>query len=79
MLKGGVIGFGRMGVTHYSILNTHPDVQFVAVCDSSKFILKNLKRYTSLKLFTDYRKMLDEVEIDFVIVATPTIYHTEIV
>jgi len=79
MLKGGVIGFGRMGVTHYSILNTHPDVQFVAVCDSSKFILKNLKRYTSLKLFTDYRKMFDEVEIDFVIVATPTIYHTEIV
>jgi len=79
MLKGGVIGFGRMGMTHYSILNTHPDVQFVAVCDSLKFVLKNLKRYTSLKLFTDYRRMLDEVEMDFVIVATPTIYHTEIV
>ena len=79
MLKAGVIGFGRMGVTHYSILNSHPDVQFVAVCDSSKFILKNLKRYTSLKLFTDYRKMLDEMEMDFVIVATPTVSHTDIV
>ena len=79
MVKGGVIGFGRMGVTHYSILNTHPDVQFVAVCDSSKFILKNLKRYTSLKLFTDYQKMLDGVNIDFIIVATPTVSHTDIV
>jgi len=79
MLKGSVIGFGRMGVTHYSILNTHPDVQFVAVCDPSRFILKNLKRYTSMKLFTDYRKMLDEMEMDFVIVATPTVSHTDIV
>lgn len=79
MLKGGVIGFGRMGLTHYSILNTHPDVQFVAVCDSSKFILKNLKRYTSLKLFNDYRKMLNETEMDFIIVATATVSHTEIV
>lgn len=79
MLKGGIIGFGRMGVTHYSILNTHPDVQFVAVCDPSKFVLKNLKRYTSLKLFTDHRKMLDETDMDFVIVATPTGSHYEIV
>jgi len=79
MLKGGVIGFGRMGVTHYSILNTHPDVQFVAVCDSSKLILKNLKRYTSLKLFTDYRKMVDEMEMNFIIVSTPTVSHTDIV
>ena len=79
MLKGGVIGFGRMGLTHYSILNTHPNVQFVAVCDSSKFILKNLKRYTSLKLFNDYRKMLNETEMDFIIVATATVSHTKIV
>jgi predicted dehydrogenase len=79
MLKGGVIGLGRMGLIHYSILNTHPNVQFVGVCDSSRFIIKNLKRYTSLKLFADYRKMLDEVETDFVIVATPTVLHAEIV
>jgi predicted dehydrogenase len=78
MLKGGVIGFGRMGLTHYSILNTHPAVQFVAVCDSSKFMLKNLRRFTSLELFSDYRKMFDKVDMDFVIVATPTISHTEI-
>lgn len=79
MLKGGLIGFGRMGIIHYATLNTHPDVQFVAVCDSTKFVLKNLKRYTSLNLFTDYRKMLEETEMDFVIVATPTASHTEIV
>jgi predicted dehydrogenase len=79
MLKGGIVGFGRMGITHYSILNTHPDVQFVAVSEPSDFVLKNLKRYTSLKLFSDYHDMLNEVPMDFLIVATPTVSHAEIV
>jgi predicted dehydrogenase len=79
MLRGGVIGFGRMGITHYSILNTHPDVQFVAVCDPSKFLLGGLRKYTSLKIFTDYREMFDGTDMDFVIVATPTVSHAEIV
>lgn len=42
MLRGGVIGFGRMGLTHFSILNNHPQVEFVAVADSSSFMLKNI-------------------------------------
>jgi predicted dehydrogenase len=79
MLKGGIVGFGRMGMTHYAILNTHPDVQFVAVCDPSKLILKNLKKYTSLEVFDDYRRMLDGIGLDFIIVSTPTVSHTEIV
>jgi len=78
MLRGGVIGFGRMGVTHYSILNTHPDVKFVAVCDSMQVILKNLKRYTGIETFTDYKKMFKNVDMDFVIVCTPTASHGEI-
>jgi len=79
MLKGAVIGFGRMGLTHFSILNNHPEVQFVAVCDSSSFMLKNIGKYTAVETFKDYRKMIDESSLDFVIVATPTGMHAEIV
>ncbi len=79
MLKGGVIGFGRMGLTHFSIMNNHPDVQFVAVCDSSSFMLKNVSRYLGVETFKDYRKMIDRLGLDFVIVATPTGMHAEIV
>lgn len=75
MLKGGIIGFGRMGLTHFSILNSHPAVQFVAVCDSSPFMLKNITKYMGLQTFKDYRKMIDKTELDFVIVATPTAAH----
>ncbi len=62
-------------MAHYATLNTHPDVQFVAVCDSTQFILKSLKRFTPLSVFTDYQKMFDETDLDFVIVATPTASH----
>jgi predicted dehydrogenase len=79
MLRGAVIGFGRMGLTHFSILNNHPEVQFVAVCDSSSFMLKNIGKYSGIETFKDYHKMIDSLELDFVIVATPTGMHAEIV
>ena len=77
MLRGGIVGLGRMGLTHFSILNTHPEVQFVAVCDSTSFTVKNIRKYMDLKTFGDYRKMFDNVDLDFVIVATPTAAHAE--
>lgn len=79
MLRGVVVGFGRMGLTHFSILNNHPEVQFVAVCDSSSFMLKNIGKYTAVETFKDYRKMIDRSGLDFVIIATPTGMHAEIV
>jgi len=79
MLRGAIIGFGRMGLTHFSILNNHPEVKFVAACDSSSFVLKNVHKYTKVKPFKDYRKMIDDSGLDFVIVATPTGMHAEIV
>ena len=79
MLRGAVIGFGRMGLTHFSILNNHPDVHFVAVCDSSSFMLKNCLEQLSLEIYKDYRKLVDKSHLDFVIVSTPTSSHASIV
>ena len=38
MIKAGVIGLGKMGISHCAILNAHPDVDLVGVCDTSKFL-----------------------------------------
>lgn len=78
MLKGAIVGFGRMGITHYAILNTHPDVKIAAVCDSSDVMLKNLKRYTDVQVFTDVGAMLKAVKLDFIIISTPTSSHAQI-
>lgn len=75
MLKGAIVGFGRMGLTHFSILNAHPQVNIVAVCDSSGFILKNLSRYIEVETFNNPEKMMDKLQLDFIAIATPTVAH----
>lgn len=79
MLKAGVIGLGKMGISHCSIFNAHPDVNLSAVCDSSSLVLEAFKKYTNMVTYSDYKKMLDEHEVDFVVIATPTRLHNEMV
>ena len=79
MLKAGFIGFGRMGITHFSILNSHPSVDIVAVCDASKTMLNILKKYVDVTVFTNYEKMLDEKDLDFLVISTPADSHADIV
>ncbi len=78
MLRGGIVGFGRMGLTHFSILNTHPQVRVVAVCDASGFVLKNAGRHMGVETFKGFDRMLDTMDLDFVIVATPTAMHAKV-
>jgi predicted dehydrogenase len=78
MLKIGFIGFGRMGITHFSILNPHPSVQVVGVCDESTSMLKILNKYVNVKTYTDHHAMLRDTPLDGVIVSTPGDSHAEI-
>ena len=79
MVKMGFIGFGRMGITHYSILNIHPSVQVAAICDSSAVMLGIIKKYLGVPVYSQYREMLEESDLDAVIVSTPGDSHLDIV
>ena len=79
MLKAGFIGFGRMGITHLSILNTHPNVKVAAICDQSKTMLKIMTKFLDIKVYSDFRQMISECELDFVVISTPSESHTEII
>ena len=79
MLRAGFIGFGRMGITHFSILNTHPLVEIGAVCDRSSTMLNALKKYTGIRTYSDYREMIKKESLDFVVISTPSDSHTEII
>jgi len=78
-LKGAVVGMGRMGITHFALLNTHPEVHMRAACEPSRFTGNVLKTFGAVELFTDYRKMLDTMPLDFLIVATPTASHAPMI
>jgi predicted dehydrogenase len=79
MLKVALIGAGKMGISHLSILGAHSKVQIVAVCDTSKTVTDVLEKYSSFPCFADYKKMLLQVKPDAVFVAVPTRDHASIV
>ena len=79
MIKAAIIGLGKMGLSHCSILNAHPDVDLVAVCDSSTFLLDAFNKYSKQKGYTDFKKMIDETQPECIVVATPTKFHADMV
>ncbi|MCO4293684.1 Gfo/Idh/MocA family oxidoreductase [Solitalea sp. MAHUQ-68] len=79
MIKVGLIGAGKMGISHLSILGAHPDAEVVGVCDTSKLVLDVLNKYTPFPCFSDHKKMLEVSKPDAVFVSVPTKFHYEIV
>jgi predicted dehydrogenase len=79
MIKGSIVGLGKMGLSHAAIVGAHPDVEMVSVCDTSSLILDGFNKFTKIKTYNDYEKMIDTEKPEFVIVATPTKFHYPIV
>lgn len=82
-----VIGLGFGMVNMRQMLNGTPEVRCAALCDVDEVRLNeqsaSLKteypdRTKDLKLYTDFRKLLENKEIDGVIIATPDHWHTYI-
>ena len=75
-----IIGIGRMGITHYSIINSHPKVTIKAVADTSSLILSFLKKYIGgLHTYTDVNTLYENEILDAVIVCTPPIFHYPVI
>ncbi|MEX2566539.1 MAG: Gfo/Idh/MocA family oxidoreductase [Cyclobacteriaceae bacterium] len=79
MIRAGIIGLGKMGISHCAILGAHPDVNLVAVCDTSSLVIDGFKKYTKVECFNDYKKMLENVHMDALVIASPTKFHGEMV
>jgi predicted dehydrogenase len=79
MIKAGLIGLGKMGISHCAIVNAHPEVDLVTICDTSSLLLEAFKKYSEIKCYSDYIQMLEKENLDCVFIATPTKYHFPIV
>ncbi|MBE6696670.1 MAG: Gfo/Idh/MocA family oxidoreductase, partial [Ruminococcaceae bacterium] len=79
-MKVGIIGIGAISRTHISALvNNKQDI--VALCDvkEEKCIKANEEFSLSAKVYTDYKKMLDENDLDVIHICTPHYLHAEMV
>ena len=78
ILGVGIIGCGQIAqIAHLPYLNELPDFEINAVCDLSEKILSHVsKRFSVNNLFTDYRDLLQQKDIEVVVVSTTD--HAEI-
>ena len=79
MIRVGMVGLGKMGLSHLSIARAHPDVQLVAACDSMGYLTDVLSKYTGLTCYDDLDAMLAKEQFDALIVSTPTNLHAKMV
>ena len=79
MLKVALIGAGKMGISHLSILGGYASTDIVGVCDTSKMVTDFLSKQGGFNCFSDYKKMLTETKPDAVVVAVPTKFHYSII
>jgi predicted dehydrogenase len=74
-----IIGMGRMGITHYSIINSHPDVKIESVIDPSALVLSIMSKFLSIKTFKDFNELFRDTTPTAVLVCTPPNYHFPII
>lgn len=74
-IRVGVVGLGKMGLLHASILNVIPDVKLVAVCDKSSLIRRISSRLLKGVKCTEDIQDFTGLDIDAIFVTTPIPSH----
>jgi predicted dehydrogenase len=83
-IQFGFIGVGGMGSTHASIIKGFSETQNVAVsavCDvyeKRRHLVGEKADIPENRVYSDYRRLLDNKDIDAVVIATPDHWHARI-
>ena len=76
-VRVGLIGCGGRGMFDAKLMRDVPNAEFVAVCDLYPPHLARAKEWagTSAKEYKDFRRLLEQKDIDAVLIATPDHWH----
>jgi predicted dehydrogenase len=76
-VRVGLIGCGGRGLAVAKLMREVPSVEFVAVCDVYERNALAAREWAGVgvRVFQDFRKLLEEKEIDAVLIATPDHWH----
>jgi len=75
--KVGIIGCGAILPRHLEAIKSNPDFKLVALCDIQSELVKNLAKKYKTKSYTDYKEMVDDGGVNFIVIATPNSLHYE--
>jgi UDP-N-acetyl-2-amino-2-deoxyglucuronate dehydrogenase len=84
-MKFAILGCGRISFNHVvALINNRQDAELVAVCDiveekaiERKGQYEDAITNADVKVYTDYKKMLENEDIDVVTIATESGYHAK--
>lgn len=80
MLKIGIIGAGHISESHLGAFRQMDNCEVKAISDlSAELAQKRATDYGVADVYTDYKELLADKEIDAVVIATPTFTHKTIV
>ena len=80
-IRVGVVGFHGRGQDHIKGFSAVKNTDVVAVCDVDETVLNTVSEqlkenlHQPVKKYTDFRKMLEDKEIDVITIATPNHWH----
>ena len=74
-LRFGIVGLGKMGLVHTSVLNVLPNVEVVALCDKSDLIRRFFKKVLNNVPILDDAEKFSSYGLDAVYVTTPIPHH----
>lgn len=77
-IKIAVVGLGKMGLSHFSMVAAHPLADTIA-CDATGFLVDVLSKNVPSKIYKRYDEMLEQEALDAVVIATPSKFHYDMV
>jgi len=86
-LKIAIIGCGRISYKHIEAIDQNKvEIQLIALCDRVEYkaitkrdeCIKALGEDADVKVYIDYKEMLEKIDVDLVSIATESGHHSEI-
>ena len=75
-IKFGIIGLGKIGPRHKKKIDENENCDLIAICDNDKNKLNKIDR-NNINLYSDYKMMLENNDIDVVSICTPNYLHSK--
>lgn len=79
-IRLAIVGLRKKGKQHIEVFRSLPGVRVMALCDADRQFLdieakKFANRHEKVDTYIDYRKLLDDKDIDAVVIVTPDHWH----
>lgn len=77
MNRVGIIGCGGIFPRHIESISHNETFTLQAICDVQPQLIKSISKRYNVKGYLDYKKMIKEENLNFIVIATPNALHYE--